>query len=154
MTRGRILAPLVAVGCALASFGLSGEPPFLVQPQEPDAQHPPDETLPSPAETSKVAIDVRLVNLEVRLVAEGKSTLPSESKVELKGNDKLCKSLERPEQTAEDGKLTFPSLPVCKVALSISITGFDIKKVSLDLSLYKRPVRIFVKAVGAPVVTW
>ena len=93
------------------------------------------------------------INLQVKILAEGKHPLPSGSRVELKGDEKSCEKVSRPLQNLEsEGVASFPDLPACRVRLSIYITGFDRKSVPVDLTHYKDPLQILVKAVGPPVV--
>lgn len=93
------------------------------------------------------------INLQVIVSAEGKQTLPSGSKIDLSGNEQTCHDLQRLQHSvAQNGAATFNNVPTCKIKLTIYITGFDTKSISIDLADYKSPLKILVKAQGPPIV--
>ena len=93
------------------------------------------------------------ITIDIKVSAEGIETLPQGSTIELKGDDESCKDLRRPEEPiGPDGEVAFSDLPVCKVKLSIFITGFDFKTTVVDLAKYKGPIQIRVKVNGPPEV--
>ncbi len=107
---------------------------------------------PENGEAQKTAAKKTRITAHFTVSAEGKSTLPPGSKIELKGDAASCKNLLRPPQHLGPEGATFPDLPLCRVKLWIYITGFETKIVSVDLAKYKDPMRILVKSKGPPVV--
>jgi hypothetical protein len=116
----------------------------------PVLQGEPTNPETSPANTpvdKKANIDLHII-----VSAEGKQTLPSESKIDLLGNEQACHDLQRLRHSiAPNGKATFVDLPACKIKLTIYITGFDTKSISVDLAHYKDPLRVLIKSNGPPV---
>ncbi len=95
--------------------------------------------------------------VKIKISAEGKSSLPSGSKIEWQGIEETCKDVTGKRRLESSGA-TSVSLPVCKVKLMVFITGFDTKAVTVDLAgneeRYNDPIRITVKHQGPAEVDW
>jgi len=117
----------------------------------PFPQDEPSKTGTSPA---KKPVDKKArIDLHIIISAEGKQALPSGSKIDLLGNGQACQDVQRLQHSiGPDGGATFVDLPLCKVKLTIYITGFDTKFVFVNLADYKDPMRIVVKSNGPPVI--
>ena len=90
--------------------------------------------------------------VQVSVTAEGKTELPSDSRIVLSGKDG-CENLENREISLRaEGKVSFPDIPICTVSFRIIIPGFETKFVRVDLAKHKTPIRIQVKASGPPLV--
>ena len=132
---------MIILFVALSPFAVAA-PVFQGEPKTPET---------SPANRP---VDKRgKLDLHIIVSAQGKKTLPSGSKIDLLGNEQTCHDLQRPQHSiGADGGATFVNLPLCKVKLTIYITGFDTKIVSVDLASYHDPLRILVKSNGPPIV--
>lgn len=97
------------------------------------------------------------VSVKIKIVAEGKPSIPSGSKVEWEGVGESCKNVSG-EQNLRSTEATPLTLPVCKVKLTIFITGFNTTAVTVDLAgneeKYANPIRIKVKRQGPAEVEW
>ena len=91
------------------------------------------------------------VNLKIS--AEGKSTLPLDSKIEWAGLDEGCRSATGQQKLDSNGATSL-ILPVCRVKLMFFITDFDTKALELDLAAnkdgYGDPINITLPHVGDP----
>jgi hypothetical protein len=125
-------------------------PPFAAAIPLPQDEPPKPES----TETKKTVEKKTNISVHFTVEAEGKSSLPTGSKIDLKGDARACKNLKRLQQHLGSDGATFPDVPVCKVRLWIYITGFETKTLSLDLAHYKGPARILVKSKGPPAVDW
>jgi len=86
-----------------------------------------------------------LMKVPVRLLLPDGSLAPRDSLVELKGqgDSAHCKAINRQGHPGEDGVTEFQDVPQCKIIVVVSVTGFDTKKVSVDLTREKAvPIRI------------
>jgi hypothetical protein len=97
------------------------------------------------------------VTVKIKVSVEGKSSLPSGSRIEWRGVPESCKSVTGMKNLGSDGAVSL-NLPTCKVKLMVFITGFDTKLVTIDVpenkNKYKDPIRIKVKHQGSPHVAW
>jgi hypothetical protein len=107
------------------------------------------------AETEEKRIST--VNVKVKISAEGKSVLPSGSKIQWEGIGDSCKKITG-EKALQSTGATPITLPVCKVKLTVFITSFDTKAVMVDVAgsadKYAEPIRITVKHQGPAEVVW
>jgi hypothetical protein len=101
--------------------------------------------------------DEKTANVKVVISAEDKPTIPSGSKIEWESIGDSCKSASG-EQNLRPTDATPLTLPVCKVKLTIFITGFNAKAVTVDLvgneKKYGDPIQIKVKVQGSAEVSW
>lgn len=97
------------------------------------------------------------VSVKIKISAEGKSAIPSGSWIEWEGIGESCKNVTG-EQNLRSTEATPVSLPVCKVKLTIFITGFNTTAVTVDLAgneeKYADPIRITVKRKRPAEVDW
>ncbi len=108
-------------------------------------------------ESNSDADEPATVSVKIKVTAEGKSSLPSGSKIEWKGAEESCKG-SAGRKNLETSETTRVSLPVCKVRLLVFITGFETKAVTVDLAAnedkVEDPIRITVKHQGPAEVDW
>ncbi len=95
--------------------------------------------------------------VKIRISAEGRSSLPSGSKIEWQGLEESCRKATG-RRNLESNGATSVSPPVCKVKLMVFITGFDTKAVTVDLAgneeRYNEPIHFTVKHQGPAEVDW
>ena len=96
-------------------------------------------------------------SVKITVSAEGKSSLPTGSKIEWKSLDDNGKSAAGVKNLDSNGTTPL-SLPICKVKVWIYITGFDTKAFTLDLGgkeeKYNDPIRVTMKRQGPVEVEW
>jgi hypothetical protein len=101
--------------------------------------------------------DEKTASVKVLISAEDKPAIPSGSKIEWESTGDGCKSVTG-ELNLRPSEATPLTLPVCKVKLTIFITGFSTKAVTVDLvgneKKYADPIHIIVKLQGPAEVTW
>ncbi len=91
------------------------------------------------------------ITVHIKLTAEGATTLPQGSFIEMKGDEQRCAALDRKSDLDAQGNVQFRDLPVCKVVLKIFVTGFETQKAPVDLSRYKdAPILIHINSTGVP----
>ena|SRR5215475_1355914 len=116
---------------------------------KPSESEPPKTSESQPALTASV---------KVKVSAEDRSTLPSGSRIEWQGLEGRCGTAIGRKTLDPNGAMTSVTLPVCKVRLTIFITGFDTKAITVDLAAnrekYKDPIRITVKHQGLAELDW
>jgi hypothetical protein len=103
-----------------------------------------------------------VVNVKIVVSAEGKPSLPVNSKVQWEGVGDTCKDVPRGlqalHQTGETPLSLDTSLKACKVKLLIIVTGFNVQSVTVDLAgnqdKYEDPIRIMVKHDGPAELDW
>jgi hypothetical protein len=141
----RILTTLLVLASLHAPLGSA------VSQEAPDKSTKPDA---SKADEKK---NNSLISVQIKISADGKPSLPSESKIQWSGADDACKQKLEEKSIGPGGVTTVTVLP-CKIKVLIMITGFDTKTVTLDLAKNneKSPqtVTITVKRQGPPVVAW
>src|SRR5262249_8225340 len=94
--------------------------------------------------------------VKLKISAEGKSSLPSASKIGWEGLDEGCRGANG-QKTLESNGATSLILPVCRVQLMFFITDFDTKVLVLDMANkdgYGDPINITVPYVGDPKINW
>jgi len=127
MSRSPFCVALLLAGAVYQGSSLSAEPP---------GDPPVDKSKPAPA---------RLLKVPVMLVLPSGALPPRESLVEMKGSGDSapCRGIDRQGHPGEDGVTEFQDVPPCKVVVAASVTGFDTKKVKVDLAGEKSiPIRI------------
>jgi hypothetical protein len=101
--------------------------------------------------------DDRTANVKLMVSAEDKPAIPSGSKIQWEGTGDGCRT-EPIEQSLRATDATPLTLPVCKVKVTIFMTGFPAKAVTVDLvgneKKYADPIHIKVKLQGSPEVSW
>jgi hypothetical protein len=75
-----------------------------------------------------------VVSLDIKVEAEDVIPLPDQSTIELNASESDCARTIHQAKPLHDGKATFKDVPVCKVMLTIFVTGFRVQKVPLDLA--------------------
>ena len=97
------------------------------------------------------------VTVKVKLSAEGNAVLPSGSKIQWEGIGDTCKKISGEKAVQSAGETTM-TIPVCKVKLTMFITGFDTKAIVVDVASnahrYSNPIRITVKRQGPAEFAW
>ena len=97
------------------------------------------------------------LNIQIKISLDGKPSLPPGSKIQWSGEDNTCKQT-KGEQPIGPGDVTSVEVRACKINILIFITGFETKKVTLDLAKnsekLKDTVHITVKHQGEPEVAW
>lgn len=120
-------------------------------------QDHPDKSKQNEAPKAEEKRNDSAVSLKILISAEGKEAIPSGSKIQWEGSEENCKEVSG-EQNLRPTGATPVRLPVCKVRLTIFITGFNTKAVTVDLAgnekRYAEPIRIIVKLQGPAEVTW
>jgi hypothetical protein len=139
-----ILTTLLCLGLIRATAAVSWVQSEPDKPKTGDTPKPSDKTDKSPPADS-------VMTVRFKISAEKSPTLPTQSKIEMSGADEKCKDVQG-SQYIKSGEVTFTKLPVCKIKLTIFITGFNSQIVSIDLAKYKEPILIMVKSTGDPVV--
>ncbi len=132
----------------------SGAFPQQAKPQEEhiekqkkaeEKQSKTDEKSPRP--------EVNKLTLQLLVTAEGKSQLPSDSRITLTGKGKCADLQDQQSRLSTEGKASFRDVPECTVTFRIIVPGFETKIASVDLAKRKNPqIRIQVKVAGPPVV--
>ena len=111
----------------------------------------------SPQQSNSQRAAAREIAFSVLVSADGKPTLPDNSKIEWKGTGEGCTD-ENGSQSLHASGETRLTLRVCKLRLLIFITGYNTKQVLADLTDQNRregdSMSIVVKHDGDPVVTW
>lgn len=96
-------------------------------------------------------------NVKVKVSAEGKSVLPSGSRIQWEGVSATCRNVTG-AKTLQSAGTTPVSLPTCKVRLTVFVTGFDTKAVTVDLAgkedKFDEPINISIRRQGPAQVTW
>lgn len=96
-------------------------------------------------------------SIQIKISVEGKSSLPPGSKIQWNGEDNTCKQT-KGEQPTGPGDVTSLEVRACKINILIFITGFETKKITLDLAKnrekFKDTIHITVKHQGEPEVVW
>jgi hypothetical protein len=96
------------------------------------------------------------VKVKIKISAEGRSSLPSGSRIEWEGEG-TCKNVTGRNRLESD-KPTSVNLPACQVKLTVFMTGYDAAAVTVDVAgnaeKYGDPIRIAVKHHGAAEVDW
>jgi hypothetical protein len=96
-------------------------------------------------------------SVRIMVSAEGKSSLPSGSRIEWKSLDDNGEGAAGTKNLESSGATSL-SLPVCKVKVWVFVTGFDTKAVMLDLNgkedKYNDLISIKVKRQGPAQVEW
>jgi hypothetical protein len=101
--------------------------------------------------------DDRTANVRLMVSAEDRAAIPAGSKIQWEGTGDGCRT-DPIEQSLRPKDATPLTLPVCKVKLTIFITGFATKAVTVDLvgneKKYDDPIHIRVRLQGLPEVSW
>lgn len=99
----------------------------------------------------------KMAGVKVQIAAQDTPVIPSGSKIRWEGTGEGCTGVAG-EQSIRPTEVTPLTLPVCKVKLTIFITGFTTKAVTIDLvgneKKYADPIQIAVKLQGAAEVSW
>src|SRR5262249_23025649 len=101
--------------------------------------------------------DDKTASVKLMVSAEDHPTIPSGSKIQWEGSGDGCRTVAG-EQSLRPTDATPLTLPVCKIRLTIFITGFTTKAVTVDLvgneKKYADPILIKVRLQGSPEVSW
>jgi len=108
---------------------------------------------PQPSDSQ---IAAKTASVKVVVSAEGKTAIPSGSKIQWEGTSESCTNVTG-EQTLRPTETPL-RLPVCKVRLTIFITGFNTQAVVVDLvgneKKYADPIHITAKLQGSAEISW
>jgi hypothetical protein len=96
------------------------------------------------------------VSVKIRISAEGRTALPSEARIEWQGIEETCKNVTGGKRLdSNETSVNFPT-NLCKVKLTVFMTGYDTAAVTVDLATNKEKcqdlIRITVKRQGPPEV--
>lgn len=160
MRQSRRVFVVVAIAAGLWPAGgvetWEAEPPESKGKQEEKGKEPPKGPGKQPNEDSTKDAgkqQLRTAKVQLLVTAEGRTKLPSDSRVVLEGGQGCGELATQQSGLSSDGKASFPDVPLCQVRLRITIPGFETKFARVDLTARDgAPIKIQVKANGPPVI--